>query len=159
MSIRIGSGIDFHQLITGRDLWIGGVKIPHQKGALGHSDADVLVHAICDALLGAASLGDIGVHFPNTSDEFKNIDSKVLLKRTMELIKKESYNIINIDTTVCLEEPKIRPYIDEMRKVIAEISNISIKDISIKATTTEKLGFLGRQEGIASFATVLLQKT
>jgi 2-C-methyl-D-erythritol 2,4-cyclodiphosphate synthase len=158
MTFRIGSGIDFHQLVTGRDLWIGGVKISHYKGALGHSDADVLLHAICDALLGAASLGDIGVHFPDTSEEFKNIDSKILLKRTMELIEKENYSIVNIDSTVCLEEPKVRQYIDDMRKVIAEITNISIKDISIKATTTEKLGFLGRQEGIASFATVLLQK-
>ena len=158
MSLRIGSGIDFHQLVLGRDLWIGGVKISHYKGALGHSDADVLLHAICDALLGAASLGDIGVHFPNTSEEFKNIDSKILLKRTMELIKKENCSIVNIDSTVCLEEPKIRPYIDDMRKAIAEITNISIKDISIKATTTEKMGFLGRQEGIASIATVLLQK-
>jgi 2-C-methyl-D-erythritol 2,4-cyclodiphosphate synthase len=159
MSFRIGSGIDFHQLVAGRDLWIGGVKISHHKGAIGHSDADVLLHAICDALLGAATLGDIGVHFPNTSEEFKNIDSKILLKRTMELIKKENYSIVNVDSTVCLEEPKIRPYIDEMRRVIAQITNISIKDISIKATTTEKLGFIGRQEGIASFATVLLQKT
>jgi 2-C-methyl-D-erythritol 2,4-cyclodiphosphate synthase len=159
MPFRIGSGIDFHQLVPGRDLWIGGVKISHYKGALGHSDADVLLHAICDALLGAASLGDIGVHFPNTSEEFKNIDSKILLKRTMELIKKENYGIVNIDSTVCLEEPKIRFYIDDMRKVIAEITNISVKDVSIKATTTEKLGFLGRQEGIASFATVLLEKT
>jgi 2-C-methyl-D-erythritol 2,4-cyclodiphosphate synthase len=159
MPFRIGSGIDFHQLVPGRDLWIGGVKISHYKGALGHSDADVLLHAICDALLGAASLGDIGVHFPNTSEEFKNIDSKILLKRTMELIKKENYGIVNIDSTVCLEEPKIRFYIGDMRKVIAEITNMSVKDVSIKATTTEKLGFLGRQEGIASFATVLLEKT
>jgi len=159
MPFRIGSGIDFHQLVPGRALWVGGVKISHHKGALGHSDADVLLHAICDALLGAASLGDIGVHFPNTSDEFKNIDSKILLKRTMQLIKKENLSIVNIDSTVCLEEPKIRTSIDDMRRVIAEILDISINDISIKATTTEKLGFLGRQEGIASFATVLLQKT
>jgi len=159
MPFRVGSGIDFHQLVSGRDLWIGGVKISHDKGALGHSDADALLHAICDALLGAASLGDIGVHFPNTSEEFKNIDSKILLKRTVELIKKENYSIVNIDSTICLEEPKLRTYIDEMRSIIAEITNITIKDISIKATTTEKLGFIGRQEGIASFATVLLQKT
>ena len=158
MSYRIGFGVDFHQLGEGRDLWIGGVKISHYKGALGHSDADVLLHAICDALLGAACLGDIGVHFPNSSKEFKNIDSKILLKRTVELIRKENYSVTNIDTTVCAEEPKIKPYVDEMRKLIAAIVNVSVNDISIKATTTEKLGFIGREEGIAAYATVLLQK-
>ncbi|OIR06992.1 2-C-methyl-D-erythritol 2,4-cyclodiphosphate synthase [mine drainage metagenome] len=154
--MRIGFGIDFHQLVEGRDLWIGGIQIPHHKGALGHSDADVLLHAICDALLGAACLGDIGVHFPDTSAEYKNIDSKILLKRTMELIQQEGYRIGNIDSTLCLQEPKIKPYVLQMQQVIAEICNISIKDISIKATTTEAMGFVGREEGLVAYATVLL---
>lgn len=158
MNIRIGSGIDFHQLVEGRDLWIGGVKIPHTKGALGHSDADVLLHAICDALLGALCLGDIGVHFPDTSNEFKDIDSKILLKRTFDLITKEGYSIINIDTSLCLQAPKIKPYVDQMRETISGILQISINDISIKATTTEKMGFVGREEGLVAYATVLLQK-
>src|SRR6185369_17947708 len=119
MPYRIGFGIDFHQLAAGRELWIGGVRIPHQKGAIGYSDADVLLHAICDALLGAACLGDIGLHFPNTSKEFENIDSKILLKRTLELVREENYKVVNIDSTICLEEPKIRPYVAEMQKVIA----------------------------------------
>jgi 2-C-methyl-D-erythritol 2,4-cyclodiphosphate synthase len=158
MSYRIGFGIDFHQLVVARELWIGGVKIPHHKGAIGHSDADVLLHAICDALLGAACLGDIGLHFPNTSKEFENIDSKILLKRTFELVKKENYKIINIDSTICLEEPKIRPHVSQMQKVIAEIIDVPVGDVSIKATTTEKMGFIGREEGIAAYATVLLEK-
>jgi 2-C-methyl-D-erythritol 2,4-cyclodiphosphate synthase len=158
MSFRIGFGTDFHRLIEERDLWIGGVKIPHYKGALGHSDADVLLHAICDAILGAASLGDIGVHFPDTSAEFKNIDSKILLKRTIDLAKKENYSIVNIDSTLCLQSPKIKPYIEEMQKVIATISGITVKDISIKATTTEQLGFIGREEGLAAYAVVMLEK-
>ena len=156
--MRIGSGVDFHQLVEGRDLWIGGIKIPHSKGALGHSDADVLLHAICDALLGALCLGDIGVHFPDTSNEFKNIDSKILLKRTFDLITKEGYRVINIDTTLCLQAPKIKPYISEMQQAIADILNITIKDISIKATTTENMGFVGRKEGLIAYATVLLDK-
>ena len=154
--MRIGSGIDFHQLVEGRDLWIGGVNIPHSKGALGHSDADVLLHAICDALLGAACLGDIGVHFPDTSNEFKNIDSKILLARTVDLIKKEGYSIGNIDSTLCLQAPKIKPYVAQMQETIAGICGITIKDISIKATTTETLGFVGREEGLVAYATVLL---
>ncbi|MES2372489.1 MAG: 2-C-methyl-D-erythritol 2,4-cyclodiphosphate synthase [Bacteroidota bacterium] len=157
MGLRIGYGIDFHQLVTGRDLFIGGVKIPHDKGALGHSDADVLLHAICDALLGAACLGDIGVHFPDTSQEFKNIDSKILLAKTFELIRKEGYSIINIDSTLCLEAPKIKPYVAQMQEVIAGILSISVKDISIKATTTETMGFVGRKEGLVAHATCLLQ--
>jgi 2-C-methyl-D-erythritol 2,4-cyclodiphosphate synthase len=157
MSYRIGFGIDFHQLVEARELWIGGVKINHHKGAIGHSDADVLLHAICDALLGAASLGDIGAHFPNTSSEFKDIDSKILLKKTVQLIKQENFTVINIDTTICLEEPKIGNYVPEMQKVIASILDISTKDISIKATTTEKMGFIGREEGLAAYATALLQ--
>lgn len=156
--MRIGSGVDFHQLVEGRDLWIGGVKIPHTKGALGHSDADVLLHAICDALLGALSLGDIGFHFPDTSNEFKNIDSKILLKRTMQLINNEGYKVVNIDSTLCLESPKIKPYVAEMQNTIASICDITIKDISVKATTTEKMGFVGREEGLVAYATVLLTK-
>jgi 2-C-methyl-D-erythritol 2,4-cyclodiphosphate synthase len=156
---RIGSGIDFHQLVEGRDLWLGGVLIPHIKGALGHSDADVLLHAICDALLGALALGDIGVHFPDTSTEFKNIDSKILLQRTYDLISKEGYRVLNIDTTLCLQLPKIKPYVPEMQKVIAGILQITVGDISIKATTTESMGFVGREEGLVAYATALLQKS
>ncbi len=159
MPYRIGFGVDFHQLVEGRELWIGGAKISHHKGAMGHSDADVLLHAICDALLGAACLGDIGIHFPNTSEEFKNIDSKILLKRTIELIRKENYTVINIDSTVCVEEPKIKSHVTEMQKLIAGIIDISVNDISIKATTTERIGFIGREEGIAAYATVLLEKS
>lgn len=158
MSYRIGSGVDFHQLVQGRDLWIGGVKVPHYKGALGHSDADVLLHAICDALLGALGLGDIGFHFPNTSAEFKDIDSKILLQRTYALIKKEGYEIVNIDSTLCLEAPKIKPFVPQMQQTIASILEISIKDISIKATTTEKMGFAGREEGLMAYASVLLKR-
>jgi 2-C-methyl-D-erythritol 2,4-cyclodiphosphate synthase len=158
MAFRIGSGIDFHQLAEGRDLWIGGVKIPHSKGAVGHSDADVLLHAICDALLGAACLGDIGQHFPDTDQAYKNIDSKILLQRTIELIKKESYAIVNIDSTLCLQAPKIKPYVPQMQEVIASITGLSVNDVSIKATTTEKMGFVGREEGLVAYATVLLSK-
>ena len=156
--MRIGSGVDFHQLVVGRDLWIGGVKIPHIKGALGHSDADVLLHAICDALLGSLGLGDIGVHFPDTSNEFKGIDSKILLKRTYDLITKEGYEVVNIDTTLCLQAPKIKPYVPAMQQAIAEILNIEIRDVSIKATTTETMGFVGREEGLVAYATVLVRK-
>lgn len=158
MSYRIGQGIDFHQLAEGRDLWLGGVKIPHIKGALGHSDADVLLHAICDAMLGALALGDIGTHFPDTSSEFKNIDSKILLKKSFDLISSKGYKIVNIDSTICLEKPKVKPYVDEMRKVIAAILEITTDDISIKATTTEKMGFAGREEGLVAHASALLQK-
>ena len=158
MSYRIGLGVDFHQLTEGRKLWIGGIEIPHYKGAIGHSDADVLLHAICDAMLGALSLGDIGVHFPNTSPEFKDIDSKILLQRTFELIRKEGYAIVNIDSTLCLELPKIKPYVPDMRETIARIVGIAVRDISIKATTTEKMGFAGWAEGLMAYATVLLEK-
>ena len=158
MSYRIGSGIDYHQLATGYDLWIGVIKIPHYKGSVGHSDADVLLHAICDALLGALALGDIGLHFPNTSNEFKNIDSKILLKRTMDLITEKNYKVVNVDSTLCLEEPKIKPYVKQMQQVIANIIEVNENDVSIKATTTEKLGFAGREEGLFAQATVLLQK-
>lgn len=156
MSYRIGFGIDFHQFSEGRDLWIGGVKIPHTKGALGHSDADVLLHAICDAMLGALSLGDIGVHFPNTDPAYLDIDSKILLKKTYELIKQKNYRVINIDSSVCLESPKIMKYAEEMRKQIAALLEITPEDVSIKATTTEKMGFVGREEGLVAYATVLL---
>jgi 2-C-methyl-D-erythritol 2,4-cyclodiphosphate synthase len=159
MAYRIGMGIDFHQLQEGRDLWIGGIKIPHTKGAVGHSDADVLLHAICDALLGALCLGDIGVHFPDTDAAYKNIDSKILLERTIALIRKEGYSVVNIDTTLCLEEPKIKPYTEQMRKVIAGIAGITEKVISIKGTTTEQMGFVGREEGLVAQAVVLLKKS
>lgn len=155
---RIGSGIDFHQLAEGRDLWIGGVNVPHDKGAKGHSDADVLLHAICDALLGALSMGDIGVHFPDTSAEFKDIDSKILLRRCVELIHNEGYTVVNIDSTLMLEQPKIKPFVPEMQQVIARILQVETRDVSIKATTTEKMGFVGREEGLFAQATVLLQR-
>lgn len=158
MSYRIGSGVDFHQLVPGRDLWIGGIKIPHTKGALGHSDADVLLHAICDAMLGALSLGDIGVHFPDTDLAFKNIDSKILLAKSFNLIKNKGYKIVNIDSTLCLQAPKIKPYVLQMQQAIASILEIAIEDISIKATTTEQLGFIGREEGLVAYATILLCK-
>ena len=157
MSFRIGFGVDFHQLVTERELWIGGVNVPHTKGALGHSDADVLLHAICDAMLGAACLGDIGVHFPDTSSEFKNIDSKILLQKSFDLISSAGYKIVNIDSTLCLELPKIKPYIQQMQQTIATILSIKISDVSIKATTTERMGFIGREEGLAAYATILLE--
>lgn len=156
--LRIGLGVDFHQLTEGRDFWLGGVLVPHDKGALGHSDADVLLHAICDAMLGAASLGDIGVHFPDTDNTYKNIDSKILLKRTLELITQKGYQVVNIDSTLCLQAPKIKPYVGQMQETIAGILNISTEEVSIKATTTEKLGFVGREEGVVAYATVLLEK-
>ena len=157
MGFRIGFGVDFHQLAEGRELWIGGISIPHTKGAVGHSDADVLLHSICDALLGAACLGDIGIHFPDTDVAYKNIDSKILLKKTIELISREGYKIVNIDSSLCLQEPKVKPYIDQMQKAIARVAGISEKAISIKATTTELMGFVGRKEGLVAYATVLLE--
>jgi 2-C-methyl-D-erythritol 2,4-cyclodiphosphate synthase len=156
---RIGSGVDYHQLTEGRDFWIGGVKIPHHKGAMGHSDADVLLHAICDAMLGALCLGDIGVHFPDTSAEFKNIDSKILLKRSYDLVRAEGYSVVNLDSTLCLQEPKIKSFVPSMQEVIAAILGRTVKDVSIKATTTEKMGFVGREEGVVAYATVLLVRT
>jgi len=156
MSYRIGSGVDFHKLVEGRELWIGAVQIPHSKGALGHSDADVLIHAICDALLGAVSLGDIGLHFPDTEQEYKNISSKILLQRTIALVRKEGYTVVNVDSTVCLQSPKIMSYAGQMKKIIAGILNITERDVSIKATTTEQLGFAGREEGLMAYASVLL---
>ncbi len=158
MSYRIGLGTDFHQLVTGRKLWLGGVEIPHSKGALGHSDADVLLHAICDAMLGALSMGDIGTHFPDSDMSLKNIDSKILLSRTYALIRQKGFRIVNLDTVICLEEPKIMKYASEMRVIISGILEITTDDISIKATTTEKLGFIGNEEGIMAQAIVLLRK-
>jgi 2-C-methyl-D-erythritol 2,4-cyclodiphosphate synthase len=158
MSYRIGFGIDFHQLVEERDLWIGGKKIPHHKGAKGHSDADVLLHAICDAMLGALSLGDIGVHFPDTDAAYKNIDSKILLAKTFELIAAKGYKVVNVDSSLCLEAPKIKPYVADMQKCIAEILQVSSDDVSVKATTTEKMGFVGREEGLVAYASVLLIK-
>lgn len=158
MSFRIGFGIDFHQMVEERDLWIGGVKIPHHKGAKGHSDADVLLHAICDAMLGALSLGDIGVHFPDTDAAYKNIDSKILLKRTFELIVARGYKVVNVDSSLCLEAPKIKPYVNSMQETIASILQVDVSDVSVKATTTEKMGFVGREEGLVAYATVLLEK-
>lgn len=155
---RIGFGIDFHQLVEGRDLWIGGVKVPHSKGSLGHSDADVLLHAICDAMLGALSLGDIGIHFPNTDPAYKNIDSKLLLKHCFELISKKGYGIVNIDSSLCLEAPKIKPYVSQMQATIAGILELQPDDVSVKATTTETMGFVGREEGLMAYANVLLVK-
>jgi 2-C-methyl-D-erythritol 2,4-cyclodiphosphate synthase len=155
---RIGSGIDFHQMIDGRELWLGGIKIPHYKGALGHSDADVVLHAICDALLGALALGDIGTHFPDTDPAYKDIDSKILLQRSKDLISKRGYVIVNVDASLCLEKPKIKPFVPAMQKCIADILGVTTEDISIKATTTETMGFTGREEGVVATASVLLMK-
>ena len=156
--IRVGFGMDVHRLVEGRDLWIGGIKIPYEWGLDGHSDADVLIHAICDALLGAANLRDIGYQFPDTSGEFKNIDSKILLRRTNELLKEKGYRIGNIDATVAAQAPKLNPHIPTMQQVMADVLQIAPDQLSIKATTTEKLGFEGRKEGITAYATVLIEK-
>ena len=156
MSFRIGFGFDVHQLKEGLDFWLGGIIVPHSKGGFGHSDADVLIHTICDALLGAANLGDIGKHFPDTAAEYKGIDSKILLKEVMVLIRNKGYEIGNIDSTICLQIPKIGPYIPEMKKVLATCMNIDVDQLSIKATTTEKLSFVGREEGVSAYATVLI---
>lgn len=156
MKFRVGFGFDVHQLQENRDFYLGGILIPHNKGALGHSDADTLIHAICDALLGAANLGDIGVHFPDTSAEYKDIDSKILLKNVVALLHKNSFSIGNIDSTICLQKPKISAYIPAMKKILAETMGIPEGDISIKATTTEKMGFVGREEGVSAYAVVLI---
>ncbi len=157
--LRIGQGIDFHQLAAGYDLIIGGIKIEHDKGSVGHSDADVLLHVICDALLGAINQGDIGKHFPDTDAQYKGIDSKVLLKKTYEIVQEAGYKLINLDSTVCLQQPKLRPHIDTMKNTIAEVIGVSSDVISIKATTTEKMGYVGREEGIEAHAVVLLGKS
>lgn len=158
MKIKVGFGFDVHQLSVGREFWLGGVKLNATKGAVGHSDADVLIHAICDALLGAANLRDIGFHFPNTSDKYKNVDSKKLLGEVIALLKQKGFSVGNVDATVCLEQPKINPYVEEMRKVLAKVMQISEDDISIKATTNEQLGYIGREEGVCAYAVALIQK-
>jgi 2-C-methyl-D-erythritol 2,4-cyclodiphosphate synthase len=158
MNIRIGQGIDFHRLETGLDLWLGGVKIPSGKGCVAHSDGDVLLHAICDAILGAAGLRDIGYYFPDTNSKYKNIDSKILLKNTFDLVRQKGFSINNLDCTICLEKPKISPFIDEMKNTISGIIETGSDDVAVKATTTEKLGFTGREEGIMAIAVVLLSK-
>lgn len=158
MKIRTGFGFDVHQLVEGRELWLGGIRLEHEKGLLGHSDADVLIHAICDALLGAANMRDIGYHFPDNAGEFKNIDSKILLEKTVRLIAEKGYRVGNIDATVCAERPKLKAHIPEMQKVLAQVMGVDIDDVSIKATTTEKLGFTGREEGISAYASVLIER-
>jgi 2-C-methyl-D-erythritol 2,4-cyclodiphosphate synthase len=158
MKIRVGFGYDVHQLTENRELWLGGVQIPHEKGALGHSDADVLLHAICDALLGAAGKRDIGFYFPDTSSEFKNIDSKILLQRTIQVLKDDGWKVGNIDSTLCMERPKIMSFVPEMKKVISAICEVEEEDVSIKATTSEKMGFVGREEGVNAYAVALIQK-
>ena len=157
MKIRVGFGFDVHQLVEGRDLWLGGILLQHEKGLLGHSDADVLIHALCDALLGAANMRDIGYHFPDTAGEYKNIDSKILLRDTVALIATKGYCIGNIDATICAERPKLKVHIPLMQETLAQVMGIDVDDISIKATTTEKLGFTGREEGISAYATVLIE--
>ena len=158
MKIRVGMGYDVHRLVEGRDLWLGGVRIEHTAGLLGHSDADVLIHALCDALLGAANMRDIGYHFPDNAGEYKNIDSKILLAKTVDLIATKGYRVGNVDATVCAERPKLKARIPEMQEVLAHLMQVDIDDVSIKATTTEKLGFTGREEGISAYATVLIEK-
>lgn len=158
MNIRVGFGFDVHRLVEGRDLWLGGIKIEHGKGLLGHSDADVMIHAICDAMLGAANMRDIGWHFPDTSADTKDIDSKVLLRKTAELIATEGYAVVNVDATVCAERPKINPHVPEMKRCLAGLIGIGEDGVSIKATTTERLGFTGREEGMSAYAVVLIEK-
>jgi 2-C-methyl-D-erythritol 2,4-cyclodiphosphate synthase len=158
MMIRVGMGYDVHQLVKGRELWIGGIKLEHELGLLGHSDADVLIHAICDAILGAANMRDIGYHFPDTSTETEGMDSKIILKKTIELIATKGYHLGNIDATICAERPKMNPHIPAMQQCMAEIIGCDPDQISIKATTTEKLGFTGRQEGISAYAVALIEK-
>lgn len=159
MKIRVGFGFDVHQLEEGKDFWLGGIKIPHTKGAVGHSDADVLIHTICDALLGAANLRDIGFHFPPTDNKYKGIDSKILLKEVVKLITDKEFSIGNIDATIALQQPKINPFIPEIKNTLCPILNIDEEDLSIKATTTEKLGFEGKEEGVSAYAVVLIQKS
>ena len=158
MKIRVGMGYDVHKLVKDRDLWLGGIKIDHTLGLLGHSDADVLIHAICDALLGAANLRDIGYHFPDNKNEFHNIDSKILLKKTIELLAEKGWKVGNVDATICAERPKLNPHIEEMKACLAPLMNVETDDVSIKATTSEKLGFTGREEGISAYAVVLIEK-
>lgn len=158
LNIRTGIGYDVHQLAEGEEFWLGGILLDYQKGGVGHSDADVLIHTICDALLGAANLGDIGKHFPDTAQEYKGIDSKILLAKVAELIEEKGYSISNIDSTVCLQKPKLAPHLEAMKKVMADILKIDIDQVSVKATTTEKLGFVGREEGVSAYSSVLIYK-
>lgn len=158
MNIRVGMGYDVHRLVPDRDLWLGGIKIDHTMGLLGHSDADVLIHAICDALLGAANMRDIGYHFPDTSADFKGVDSKILLHRTVDLLAQKGWRVGNVDATVCAERPKINPHVEKMKATLAELLAVDIDAVSIKATTTERLGFTGRQEGISAYAVVLIER-
>lgn len=158
MKIRVGFGFDVHRLTEGRELWLGGVRLEHEKGLLGHSDADVLIHAICDALLGAANMRDIGYHFPDTAGEYKNIDSKILLRKTVELIAGKGYRVGNVDATVCAERPKLKAHIPTICETLARVMGVDTDDVSVKATTTEKLGFTGREEGISAYATVLIER-
>ena len=158
MKIRVGFGYDVHKLEDGEDFWLGGIKVPHTHGAVGHSDADVLIHVICDALLGAANLRDIGYHFSDQDPQYKGIDSKILLRDVMHLIRDKGYELGNVDATICLQKPKINPHIPAMKSCLAEVMGVDEEDISIKATTTEKLGFVGKEEGVAAYATVLIQK-
>lgn len=156
--IRVGFGFDVHRLVEGRELWLGGIRLEHEKGLLGHSDADVLIHALCDAILGAANMRDIGYHFPDTSGKFHNIDSKILLAETMRLVRGKGYEFGNADITVCAERPKLKAHIPAMQECLARVMGVDADDVSVKATTTEKLGFTGREEGISAYATVLLEK-
>ena len=158
MSLRVGFGFDVHRLDEGKPFFLGGIKIPHTKGAVGHSDADVLIHTICDAILGAADLRDIGFHFPDTDEEYRGIDSKILLKDVMDLVRKEGYELANVDVTIALQVPKVNPYIPEMKNVLAQTMSVSSGQISIKATTTEKLSFVGREEGVSAYAVALIQR-
>lgn len=158
IKIRVGFGYDVHAFAPERELWMGGIQIPHSQGLLGHSDADVLIHALCDALLGAANLRDIGYHFPDNAGEYKNIDSKILLSKTMNLLREKGYEFVNADCTVCAEQPKLNPFIPEMQRVLSEVMSVDVDTLSIKATTSEKMGFVGRKEGIAAYATVLITK-
>jgi len=158
MKIKVGFGYDVHQLAEGEEFWLGGIQLKHSKGCIAHSDGDVLIHAICDALLGAANMRDIGYHFPDTSCDFKNIDSKILLKQTVKLISEKGFLIGNIDATIALQQPKIKPVIPKMQKVLSDVMEIDLEDLAIKATTTEKLGFVGSEDGIVAYATVLIEK-
>lgn len=158
MNIRVGQGYDVHQFADNRELWLGGILIPSDKGLLGHSDADVLIHAICDALLGAAHMRDIGYHFPDTSASYENIDSKILLKKVVEMLAEKKYAIVNVDSIICAQVPKLSPYIDQMSECLASVMGVDADCVSVKATTTEHLGFVGRKEGIAAYATVLIEK-
>ena len=155
---RVGQGYDVHQFVEGRELWLGGIKIECDRGLLGHSDADVLIHAICDALLGAANMRDIGYHFPDTGKEYENIDSKILLRKTVDLIKTKGYSVVNVDSTICAQRPKINPHIEKMQQTLAQVMGVDVDCVAIKATTTEHLGFVGREEGMAAYATVLIEK-